>query len=92
MELRSFVLNPIRIGILVLSCCILISNGEVHQETSILRLRRTEYSNFHKNVTYLSSTVYYPRGMKPIYKANNDILNIFLGEDAIPEGKLIWFS
>ena len=42
---------------------------------------------YDKNVTYISSTSYNPKGMGPLYKIANQVLSLFIGRDAIPDGK-----
>lgn len=49
------------------------------------------YTTWPQNVTYHSSTKYNSRGMAPIYKIIDEVLKLFIGTKAIPEGKLIHF-
>lgn len=53
----------------------------------ILDLKETNYSTWNSNVTYISSTSYHARGMGPVYIIANRIIDIFMGQDVIPEGE-----
>lgn len=56
-------------------------------ETSILEFRETNYTTLQQNVTYKSSRTNDPKGMEPLYKITNLVLDFFLGEDPIADGK-----
>lgn len=45
------------------------------------------YTTWPQNVTYHSSAKYNARGMSPIYKIIDEVLKIFIGTKAIPEGE-----
>lgn len=56
-------------------------------EPSILEFRETNYTSLQQNVTYKSSRANDPKGMEPLYKITNLVLDFFLDEDPIAEGK-----
>lgn len=55
---------------------------------SILEFRETNYSTLVQNVTYRSTKVASFKGMAPLYNITNLILDFFLGDEPIAEGKL----
>lgn len=54
--------------------------------TEVLRFREANYTTLNRTIKYNSTTMNDPKGMAPLYKISNQILDLFLGEDAIPEG------
>lgn len=57
------------------------------QAPTILEFREANYSTLHQNVTYKSSRVNDPKGMEPLYKITNKVLDFFLDDDPIADGK-----
>lgn len=55
-------------------------------EPSILEFRETNYTTLQQNVTYKSSRTNDPKGMEPLYKITNMVLDFFLNEDPIADG------
>lgn len=66
--------------------------GYAHDGGRILDFKETSFSNWEQNVTYKSSTGYHARGMAPMYHITNRVLDLFIGPDAIPEGKFKIFQ
>lgn len=57
-----------------------------------LEFRDANYTVWAKdNVSYISSTSFHAKGMAPLYKIANQVLHLFVGENAIPEGKFFCF-
>ncbi|XP_050335331.1 prominin-like protein isoform X2 [Bactrocera neohumeralis] len=54
-----------------------------------LNLKPTNYAEWNKNVTYVSSTAYNARGMQPLYEITHKIIWFFTGEHPLPEGYLV---
>ncbi|XP_055915367.1 prominin-like protein isoform X2 [Eupeodes corollae] len=54
-----------------------------------LDLTKTEYSVWNKNTTYLSSTKFNARGMSPFYNITHEVMKLFIGQDAIPNGYIV---
>lgn len=54
--------------------------------TRILRFREANFTALNRTSKYNSTTMNDPKGMAPLYKISNQILDFFLGDDAIPEG------
>lgn len=52
-----------------------------------LNLKETNYTPWNNNVTYISSTSYHAKGMGPVYVISNQIIDLFMGRDVIPEGE-----
>lgn len=56
-----------------------------------LEFRDANYTVWAKeNVAYISSTSYHAKGMAPLYKIANQVLQMFVGENAIPEGRFFF--
>ncbi|XP_075164037.1 prominin-like isoform X3 [Haematobia irritans] len=52
-----------------------------------LKLMPTKYTEWSKNVTYLSRTTYNARGMKPLYEISHKVMWFLIGgEDPLPDG------
>ena len=58
----------------------------------ILEFREINFSTPNQDVHYNSTTSNDPKGMQPLYKIANQLLDFFLGDDVIPAGKLIDFD
>ncbi|XP_017473308.1 PREDICTED: prominin-like protein isoform X2 [Rhagoletis zephyria] len=54
-----------------------------------LNLKPTKYTEWTKNVTYVSSTAYNARGMQPLYDITHKVIWFFTGEHPLPEGYLV---
>lgn len=76
--------------ILVALSATLVSSSP--EETRILEFRETNFSTLNQNVTYKSSKANEPKGMAPLYKITNQILDLFLGDEPIAEGKKYGFA
>lgn len=62
--------------------------GQCYGFTNDLNLKPTKYTEWSKNVTYVSSTDYNARGMKPLYEITQKVMWFLIGgEDPIPDGK-----
>lgn len=66
----------------------IIDVDQLDDGTEVLRFRAANFSTFNRTIKYNSTTLNDPKGMAPLYKISNQILDLFLGEDAIPEGML----
>lgn len=64
----------------------IIDVDQLDDGTEILRFRVANYSSFNRTIKYNSTTMNDPKGMAPLYKISNQILDMFLGDDVIPEG------
>lgn len=64
----------------------IIDVKQMEDGTQILRFRAANFSTLNRLVKYNSTTMNDPKGMAPLYKISNQILDLFLGDDAIPEG------
>lgn len=64
----------------------IIDVDQLDDGTQILRFRAANFSTLNRTIKYNSTTMNDPKGMLPLYKISNQILDVFLGEDAIPEG------
>lgn len=53
----------------------------------ILEFRKTNFSTWNQKVRYNSSIARGPKGMEPLYKISNQMLDLFLGDKPIPDGK-----
>lgn len=75
----------------VLAGCILVALASSYAaqavEPTILEFRETNYSTLQQNVTYKSTKTNDPKGMEPLYKLTNLILDFFLGDDLIADGE-----
>lgn len=58
----------------------------VVQAEPILKTRTTEFTRFNDVVEYLSSTSYNARGMAPLYEITNQVIDLFVDENPIPDG------
>lgn len=85
------------VTVLLLSCTMLSMAVDPPVNTVVkkvgerqLEFRDANYTVWAKdNVSYISSTSYNAKGMAPLYKITNQVLQMFVGENAIPEGKFI---
>lgn len=74
--------------LLVLVCIVTQLTSTVADEQPILNLATTNYTTWNTtNINYGSSTAYNAKGMGPLYKIANQVLNIFVGDEILPEGK-----
>lgn len=64
----------------------IIDVDQLDDGTQILRFRAANFSTLNRTIKYNSTTLNDPKGMAPLYKISNQILDLFLGDDAIPEG------
>lgn len=55
--------------------------------TPILEFRETNYTKLQQNVTYKSTKSFDIKGMQPLYNITNMVLDFFLGDEPIAEGK-----
>lgn len=53
----------------------------------ILEFREANFSTWNQKVRYNSSVANNPKGMEPLYRLTKQILDVFLGEKPIPDGK-----
>ena len=60
----------------------------VAQAEPILKIRTTEFTRFNEAVEMQSSTSYNARGMAPLYEITNRVIDLFVDENPIPDGKL----
>lgn len=68
----------------------IIDVDQLDDGTQILRFRVANFSTLSRTIKYNSTTMNDPKGMAPLYKISNQILDVFLGDDAIPEGFYIF--
>lgn len=84
MEIRFNISGLLLIFILILN----LNQIQNIESKRILEFRDVKFSpSDQQDVQYVSSTSYIARGMYPFYKLTNQILDIYIGEDAIPDGK-----
>ncbi|XP_073839363.1 prominin-like isoform X2 [Musca autumnalis] len=70
----------------LLVVCILFGSSTEAFETD-LKFKQTKYTEWSKNITYLSKTSYNARGMKPLYEISHKVMWFLIGgENPIPEG------
>lgn len=54
----------------------------------LIQFRDAQFSEWKSgNVTYLSSTAYNAMGMAPLYRIANQVIELFVGEAVLPDGK-----
>ncbi|XP_038115804.1 prominin-like protein isoform X6 [Culex quinquefasciatus] len=58
-------------------------------QAEILKIPKTEFTNFSETPNYISSTSYNARGMGPLYNLTNIAIRLFVDTDPVPEGYLI---
>lgn len=68
----------------------IIDVDQLDDGTQILRFRVANFSTLSRTIKYNSTTMNDPKGMAPLYKISNQILDVFLCDDAIPEGFYIF--
>lgn len=57
------------------------------ETTRIIQFRDANFSTWNEKVKYNSTALNSPKGMEPLYNLTTIILNFFLGEKPIPDGK-----
>lgn len=82
-------LLTVTVLILSLPTTIKAKTTNVTDIRTLLESSKINFRTWHKNVTYSSSTRYYPRGMGPLYNSTHQVLQWFIGKQAIPEGYII---
>lgn len=58
-----------------------------YDDIKILNLPEANFSAFNETAKYMSTTMNDPKGMAPLYKISNQILDLFLGNEPIAPGK-----
>ncbi|XP_058975503.1 prominin-like protein isoform X3 [Musca domestica] len=77
---------PLKMLLSLLVVCILFGSSTEAFENG-LKFKQTKYTEWSKNVTYLSKTSYNARGMKPLYEISHKVMWFLIGgEDPIPDG------
>ncbi|XP_067648339.1 prominin-like protein isoform X2 [Eurosta solidaginis] len=66
-----------------------VSESQAFDLGNELNLKPTKYSEWTKNVTYVSSTAYNARGMQPLYDITHKVIWFFTGEHPLPEGYIV---
>lgn len=56
-------------------------------QAEILKIPKTEFTNFSETPNYISSTSYNARGMGPLYNLTNIAIRLFVDTDPVPEGE-----
>lgn len=80
----------------LLLCCTMLSMAVDQTVLKNVGERKLEFRDANytvwarSNVSYISSTSYHAKGMAPLYKITNQVLQMFVGENAIPEGKFFF--
>lgn len=80
---------------IAIAICILFINNissstaalDSESSAPILAFRETNYSALNQNVTYRSTQAGSFKGMAPLYNITNLILDFFLGDEPIVDGK-----
>ncbi|XP_055382529.1 prominin-like protein isoform X2 [Condylostylus longicornis] len=94
-ERKKFIIMPkLNLLLTFITALVLLSmptiiNATDLQEENLVEYEDIKLSTLNKNVTYASSTKYYLRGMGPLYNATNQILDWFIGKEAIPEDYIV---
>lgn len=94
-NLINFTKTSITIGIIIFGIASIAFGGSTTENVNdaeqsqnrILQFREANFSTWNEKIKYNSTTLNDPKGMAPLYKISNQILDWFLGEDAIPDGK-----
>lgn len=87
LQQRNVLSTLLKLCILVFVFDLMPVRSEAFDLGNELNLKPTKYTEFEKNITYLSSMQYNARGMQPLYNITHKIMWFFIGEDALPDGK-----
>lgn len=80
--------NMLNMLLSLLVICTLFASTTTAFESDELMFKGTKYTEWSKNITYLSKTSYNARGMKPLYEISHKVMWFLIGgDDPLPDGK-----